>query len=164
MNSIFSPEILFFTMIGVGLLGLLNLGWLFYLTNKISKLLGGTNAKDIQEGQVIIRGELNQLKAFRAEIEKYLQTVEMRLKRSIQSVESVRFNPFKGTGGGGNQSFSTSFINEKGDGVVVSGLYSRDRVSVFSKAVKGYTSTFELTEEEMEVIENAKKKISSRDQ
>ncbi len=157
-----TPEIIFFTLIGVGLLGILNLVWLFINTHKIKQLLGGTDAKNIQEGQIIIRNELNQLKAFRTEIEQYLKTVELRLKRSVQSIETVRFNPFKGTGAGGNQSFSTSFIDEKGDGVVVSGLYSRDRVSVFSKAVRGYTSTFELTDEEMEVIERAKKKISSR--
>lgn len=158
-----TPEIIFFTLVGVGFLSILNLVWLFINTHKIKQLLGGTDAKNIQEGMVIIRNELNQLKTFRTEIERYLKTVEMRLKRSIQSIETVRFNPFKGTGGGGNQSFSTSFLDERGDGVVVSGLYSRDRVSVFSKAVKSYTSTFELTDEEQEVIESAKKKISSRE-
>ncbi len=158
-----SPEIMFFALMGVGLISILNLVWLFIHTNKIKTLLGGTNAKDIQEGLTIIRKELNDLKAFRTELEKYLESAEKRLKRSIQSVETIRFNPFKGTGSGGNQSFSTAFSNEKGDGVVVSGFYSRDRVSVFSKPIKGYTSTFELTEEETEVIENAKKKIGSRE-
>ncbi|HLP43947.1 MAG TPA: DUF4446 family protein [Candidatus Nanoarchaeia archaeon] len=163
MNLPFSPHILVYALIIVAGLTLINLIWLVFLANKIKTLLGGTNAKDIQEGLSIIRSEINKLKAFRTEIEKYLETVEFRLKRSVQSVESIRFNPFKGTGSGGNQSFSTAFIDENGDGVVVSGLYSRDRVSVFSKAVKGYTSTFELTEEETEVIENSKKKISSRE-
>jgi hypothetical protein len=66
-------------------------------------------------------------------MEEYLTTVEKRLKKSIQGVETVRFNPFKGTGAGGNQSFSTAFVNEKGDGVVLTSMYARDRISMFAK-------------------------------
>ena len=82
--------------------------------------------------------QLNQLKTFRTEIERYLKTVEMRLKRSIQSIETVRLTHSKAqvVVVVGIKSFSTSFLDERGDGVVVSGLYSRDRVSVFNKVVK----------------------------
>ena len=82
------------------------------------------------------------------------------MKRSLQSVETVRFNPFKGSGEGGNQSFSTSFVSENGDGVVISSLYSRDRISVFSKPLSKFQSSFELTDEEKKVIEDSKKNLA----
>jgi hypothetical protein len=71
----------------------------------------------------------------------------------------LRFNPFKGTGDGGNQSFSTAFVSEKGDGAIISSLYSRDRVSIFCKPLASFESSFELTDEEKEVLEAAKVKL-----
>ena len=151
----------FWVAVAVAVLAIIDALWLVFMTRKIKRLLGGTQAKDIQEALVIIRKELDKLKGFRNEVDKYLETVEMRLKRSVQGVETVRFNPFKGTGDGGNQSFSTAFLDEEGNGVTVSGLYSRERVSIFSKAVKNFSSDFELTDEERGVIENARKKLTN---
>jgi len=155
-----SIETVFVLSVAVAVIALLNFFWLFFLNQKIKQLLGGTSATDIQGGLVLIRKELETLKTFRFELEKYLETVETRLKRSVQSVETVRFNPFKGTGDGGNQSFSTSIVDETGNGVVISSLYSRERVSIFSKAVKNFTSEIELTEEEKSVVQSAQRKLS----
>ena len=77
----------------------------------------------------------------------------------MTGVETVRFNPFKGDGSGGNQSFSTAFVNEEGDGVVISSLYSRERVSVFAKPVKKMSSEYEMTAEEKESLQKAKEAI-----
>jgi hypothetical protein len=90
-------------------------------------------------------------------MEKYLTHVEKRLRKSIQSVHTVRFNPFKGTGGGSNQSFATTLLNEDGDGVIISSLYARDHVSIFGKPVSKHESTYELSEEEHQSLDQAKK-------
>jgi hypothetical protein len=161
MASNLTVETVLLITVGVAVLGIINLCGLFFVHKKIQRLLGGkTQAADIESAQVLINADLNELKQFRAELERYLETVELRLKRSVQGVETLRFNPFKGNGDGGNQSFSTAFINEHGDGVVVSSLYSRERISIFSKALKNFNSEFELTEEEKHVIENGRKKLT----
>lgn len=157
-----SNETIFWVLVVVTIIALADGVVLFFLFHKIKQLLGGTSAKDIESSLVLIRKEIDGLKTFRIDVERYLKTVEFRLKRSVQSIETIRFNPFKGTGDGGNQSFTTALVDERGDGVVVSGLYSRDRISVFSKPLKAYKSEFELTEEENEVLESSKKKITSR--
>ncbi len=161
MASNLTVETVLLITAGVAVLALVNICWLFFIHKKIQRLLGGkSEAKDIESAQILISGDLDELKRFRAELERYLETVELRLKRSVQGVETLRFNPFKGNGDGGNQSFSTSFINEHGDGVVVSSLYSRERISIFSKPLKNFTSEFELTDEEKHVIENGRKKLT----
>jgi hypothetical protein len=76
-----------------------------------------------------------------------------KLKKSIRGFETIRFNPFKDQGG--NQSFAIAFLNDEGDGVVISSLYSRDRTSVFAKPIKKMASEFELTEEEKEALNKA---------
>ena len=127
---------------------------------KLKKFLVGIDSKHIGDSLTFVSGNLKDLQEFRKELETYLTTVENRLKKSIQSVNTVRFNPFKGTGGGGNQSFATSFLNEEGDGVVISSLYSRDRMSVFSKPISRFVSQYELSDEESDVLDQAKEKVS----
>ena len=88
--------------------------------------------------------------------------LQKKVARSVQSTELVRFTPFSGIGSNGNQSFSLAFLNEQGDGIVVSGLYySRDRVSIFTKPVNGFSSSFELTPEEKEVIARSKQGLQN---
>jgi hypothetical protein len=62
----------------------------------------------------------------------------------------TRFNPFEDQGG--NHSFAISMVNERGDGVVISSLYSRERMSVFAKHIKKGKSDIDLTEEEQDVL------------
>ncbi|OHA89123.1 MAG: hypothetical protein A2653_02825 [Candidatus Zambryskibacteria bacterium RIFCSPHIGHO2_01_FULL_43_25] len=134
--------------------------WLIVLEIRLNRLLLGKDARSLENTITWVRDTLSEMLKFRDESVGYWRNVEARLKRSVQSIETVRFNPFKGTGDGGNQSFSTAFLNEKGDGVVISSLHSRDRVSVFSKPVKKFGSEFEMTQEEKGVIEQAKESVS----
>ncbi len=128
---------------------------------KLARLLRGKSGKSLEDVIIKNTSDLEHFKQFRKEIELYLETVEKRLNRSIRGVGTVRFNPFKGTGDGGNQSFASAFIDEKGDGVVLSTLYTRERVSVFAKPLKNGKSEYELTGEEKKVIGIAQEKLHS---
>ena len=136
--------------------------WLIRLEIRMSRLLRGKGAKTLEDSFKSILDDTKQLHKFTDEMEKYLTTVESRLNKSIQAVETTRFNPFKGTGSGGNQSFSSAFIDEKGNGVVLTSMYSRDRISMFAKPLNEFASEFELSEEELESINKCKEKLTIR--
>lgn len=138
------------------------IGWIIRLEIKIKRLLGTSDAHSLEDSIVHAKKDVADLKMFKKYSLDYFTNVERRLGRSIQSVETVRFNPFKGVGEGGNQSFATVFMSEKGDGVVVSSLYSRERVSVFSKPIRKFESTFDLTEEEQTVVSKAQTTVKSK--
>lgn len=138
------------------------IGWIVRLEMRINRLLGGSGARSLEDSIVHAKKDIENLETFRKDSLNYFNDVEKRLARSIQSVETVRFNPFKGVGEGGSQSFATSFISEKGDGVVVSSLYSRERVSVFSKPIKQFSSQFDLTDEENEVVSKSRSELKNR--
>jgi hypothetical protein len=135
------------------------IGWIVRLEIKMWKLLRGKNGKSLEDSIISAHENLEKLNEFQRESILYFTGVEKRLSRSIQAIETIRFNPFKGTGEGGSQSFSTSFLSENGDGVVISSLYSRDRVSVFSKPLIKFESHFGLTDEEKEVVTNSQKQL-----
>lgn len=144
---------------GLGIAVLLSFGWIIRLEVKLRKLLLGKDAKSLEDSILEGHKNLAALNEFRKAAAEHFQNIEKRLRRSVQAVETIRFNPFKGNGEGGSQSFSTAFMDEDGNGVVISSLYSRDRVSVFSKPLGGFESTFELTPEEKEVIGNSKNRL-----
>lgn len=133
--------------------------WLISLDRRITRLLGGERAKSIEESTKQISGRLSELEKFQVENVRYLRTIETRVKRSFQASETIRFNPFKGNGDGGNQSFATSWLTENGDGVIISSLYSRDRVSIFSKPIQSFKPLYELSDEEKESLAKAAAKI-----
>ncbi|MBU6390258.1 DUF4446 family protein [Patescibacteria group bacterium] len=131
----------------------------FLLERKLRKLLRGNKTKNIEETLVDLEHELRALKQFQTEAAAYLKDTEKRLNRSVQGIGMVRFNPFRGEGMGGSQSFASSFLSEKGDGLVLSSLYARDRMSVFAKPVKNFKSEYELTDEEKDSLQRAKESM-----
>ena len=147
------PEIYFIYTLSALLI--LVIGWLIRFEIKFRKLLGGKN-QSLGNAIADIRKDLTEMMKYRDDSEKYLETVEKRIRKSITGVDTIRFNPFKGDGSGGNQSFSAAFVNEEGDGVVISSLYSRERVSVFAKPIKKLSSEYEMTAEEKESLRKAK--------
>ena len=127
---------------------------------RINKLMRGQKGSSLEDSFNSMSKDIEKLHDFRHDMEKYLKLVEKRLRRSVQAIETIRYNPFKGTGSGGNQSFATALLDEEGNGVVISSLYSREHVSVFSKPLKGHRSEFELTEEEQDVLSKAKETVT----
>lgn len=123
---------------------------------KLKRFLVGFDSDSVGDSLSFVSAGLKELEKFRSEMEEYLTSVEKRLKKSVQAVETVRFNPFKGMGAGGNQSFATAFLSEEGDGVVISSLYAREHSSVFAKPVAGGRSEHEMSAEEGEALEKAK--------
>ena len=146
-------------IIGLSIIVGLLLILIIRLHTRLSQLLQGKNAISIEDTIQSITKQVKDLEEFKSESEKYLTLVEKRLRNSIQSVETIRFNPFKGTGAGGNQSFATAFLNENGDGLIISSLYASDRMSIFAKPVKKMEPSFDLTEEEQTVFKDAAEKM-----
>jgi hypothetical protein len=117
------------------------------------------DSHNISDSLQNLSSDIRNLQEFQSKATDHLQNVEIRLKNSIQSVHTIRFNPFQGTGEGGNQSFATAFLNENGDGAVISSIYTRDRVSVFAKAIKKFNSDYGMSEEEKQALNQAKEKL-----
>ncbi len=133
--------------------------WVIWLQNKLGKLLVG-KSKTLDQSFTELTKEIKELKKFRNETEDTLKNHDARLKKSLTGLETVRFNPFKGDGSGGNQSFATAFLNEENDGLIISSMYSRERVSVFAKPIKNLKSEYELTGEEKKVLDKAEESIN----
>lgn len=141
--------------IGACVLSLIAITFLIYEHARLNKLLMGQSGVSLEQAITTLARRTKDIETFRTELEVYLKQAEIRMQSSIRGIATVRFNPFKGDGSGGDQSFATALITEGGDGFIISTLYSRDRVSVFGKPILKGTSTYELTEEEREALKKA---------
>jgi hypothetical protein len=87
--------------------------------------------------------------------EKLNQEIEEN-KKHIQRLGFKRYNPFTDTGG--DQSFTAAFLDDLGDGIMISSLHSRENTRLYAKKVDGgKVSTQTLSSEEQDVIKQALK-------
>jgi hypothetical protein len=138
-------------------LAVILIAWIIRLELRVNRLLAGKNGRSLEDSILFIKNGVEELRLARKNSDVQYADLRARLRRSVQRVETMRFNPFRGTGSGGNQSFVTAFADEDGNGVIVSGLYARDSVSVYAKPIKTFSSEFNLSDEEKAVLEKIKK-------
>ena len=150
----FNPILFAFIVLG-GIL-FAALVWIIRLELKWRALFRGRTARTLEGAFSETKEKLEALAGAHAKLVEKTSSLDERMKKNICGVGTVRFNPFKGTSGS-NQSFATALLNEEGNGVVLSSIYSREHVSVFAKPLKAHASEYELTEEERGAIEEASK-------
>ncbi len=139
--------ILIYTLIATNLLTLI---WLIYTELRLRRVFRGKQTQDLEHVLRAIQHGLTGIESTHSEIKSRLLGAEKRLARSIRNIKTIRFNPF--TDSGSNQSFATAIIDDHGDGVILSSLYSRERVSIFAKPIVKGKPLYDLTEEEQTVL------------
>ncbi|KKT42533.1 MAG: hypothetical protein UW88_C0006G0051 [Candidatus Collierbacteria bacterium GW2011_GWD2_45_10] len=81
-----------------------------------------------------------------------VETIEN--KKHLQRIGFRRYNPFTDTGG--DQSFSAAFLDDNGDGIMISSLHSRENTRLYAKKVEGGKVVSQaLSKEEADVINEA---------
>src|SRR3989339_1295246 len=150
LDNIFS--LAFFVFAGIAIL--IGIVWAFITEKRLKRFFLGKKAKDLEDTIIALENDISQIKKAKESMEKDIALMNAKLKKSIRGLDTIRFNPFPDQGS--NQSFAIGMLNEEGDGLVMSSLYSRERMSVFAKPIKAGKSVYELTAEEREALEKAK--------
>lgn len=76
--------------------------------------------------------------------------------KDIVDIKTIKYNPYKDMGVGGNQSFSTTIINKNGNGIILTNLYSRERTRVLLKEIQNFNPSQKLAPEEQEILNKIK--------
>lgn len=146
----------FFVLVGIAIL--VGAGWIFATEKRLKRFFVGKKAKDLEDTMMALEENIKVLQKSKEKTEKEIIEINGKLRKSVRGLETIRFNPFPDQGS--NQSFAMGILNEDGDGVVLSSLYSREKMSIFAKPVKNKKSEYELTNEEKEVLNKAE--VSAR--
>ena len=125
-----------------------------YLDRKIHRFTRGQTGASLEDIIKSCVDSVSKIEERNELISKHALTLDERVSHFIRNAQTLRYKAFDANGS--NQSFSIAFHNEKGNGVIISSLHSRDRMSTFAKPITNYESTYELTEEEVAVIADSK--------
>jgi len=83
----------------------------------------------------------------------HLQQLQSQTDRCIQQVGILRYDAFPDSGG--QQSFAIALLNRHGDGIVLSGIHSRQEMRVYAKPIQRMRSVIGLSDEEQLAIREA---------
>jgi hypothetical protein len=160
MNEFLSnPQNLLYILSGFLLIIIVLLILIIRIQIKTKKLMRGKGGRSLEQSFISMQKEISDLQNSKEKTENYLKKAEQRLSTSIRGFGNVSFDAFKGMASGG-KSFATAFINETGDGIIISCLNSRDNMRVFSKKITNLRSEVELSEEEHSALTKAKESCS----
>lgn len=81
------------------------------------------------------------------------------LGEAVRHVGIVRYDAFPEVGG--RLSFSAAFLNEAGDGIIITSITGRSDSRVYAKPVSGRKSTLTLSEDEEKAISEAYKGVKA---
>ena len=84
------------------------------------------------------------------DINNRIAVLEKEELKHLQKIGMLRFNPFNETGG--DNSFTISLLDGNSDGVVLTGLHTREKTRMYAKEIERGTSKHELSKEEKKVI------------
>jgi hypothetical protein len=125
------------------------------LTRQYTALLRGADETDLTSLLHKHVDEVRQALKTISALEQRTTRLEQAQPRAIQWVGSLRFNPFRHTGGA--QSFALALVDDQGNGFVLSSLHARENTRVYAKPLKDWTSDHLLTDEETQAIERAQR-------
>jgi len=146
--------------LGLGLLALLQLGFLMALSARLSRtsrlvrsLMTGPEGADLEAMLRGYSGRVDAVEAQHAAFEAGLSTISAQLRSSVQNVGLVRFDAFGDVSGG--QSFSVALLDGLGNGVILTGLFGRSDSRCFGKSIRDGASSQSLSHEEEQALDIA---------
>lgn len=140
--------------LSLGVLVVILAVYAFYLDHKITVLTRGQSGASLEDVIKQCLVSVSDIEKRNELISKHALNLDERVSHALRNAQTIRYKAFETNGS--NQSFSVALVNEKGNGVVITSLHSHDRISTFAKPITTYESTYDLTEEELAVLEDAK--------
>lgn len=118
--------------------------------NFMKKLSKGKNIEEDLENFI---NKVERVEQQNIDILNFCKNLDEDISKCIQKVGIVRYSAFKDTGS--DLSFAVALLDEKNNGVVFNGIYSREMSNIYAKPVENGNSRYTLSEEENMAIENA---------
>ncbi|MBU5454870.1 DUF4446 family protein [Caproiciproducens sp. MSJ-32] len=162
MENILNTINQYSSFIIIGLLGIIILLFIIVILlhssiNKLEKkyrrFMRGSNNKNLEE---LITSKLEEIdksmKVSEEALNKYEELKE-EMKSCVNKIAIMRYKAFEDVGS--DLSFSIAILDSYNDGIILTGIYSREDSRTYAKPVDKGISRYELSEEETYVLNEA---------
>lgn len=123
------------------------------LKRKYNRFMSLEGDKNIEELLNIILDRTELINSKNKDIENRISEMEDSLINCIQKVGVIRYNAFDNMGS--DLSYSIALLDSNDNGIVISGIYSRDSSSTYAKPIVNGKSKYVLSDEEVQAINEA---------
>lgn len=127
------------------------------MIRKYNYFMQGLGDKDVEKLMTYYLEEMEKLKSeVHGNLDGRITELEQKLPYCVQNVGIVHYNAFENVGN--EMSFSAAMLNEKMNGFILTGIYSREHSYVYTKQIKNGKPQRELSREEVEALNRAMSK------
>jgi hypothetical protein len=156
LSHITAP-VLLMALLGLNLLLLLFCIILSVRINRLRKstrrLLTGTDGANLEAGIHHVLDELDVVKQKQTDQQMALKRLSERVASQCGNMAIMRYNAFGDIGS--DLSFSIALLDDAQNGVVITSIYGREENRIFAKPINRGSSPYNLSEEELAVIQKA---------
>ncbi len=121
--------------------------------NRYKKLMKGTNGNNLEKMLLEKLKDIEEAKENSEEALKECKRLEIKMKDCIQKVAIMRYKAFENVGS--DLSFSIAMLDDKNDGIILTGIYGRQESTIYAKPIDEGISRYDLSEEELYVLNEA---------
>lgn len=120
------------------------------MRKRYNQMMNGTGIEDLEGLLIDLKNQQVSLEEAQAEHKLQLERMNQLLPKQKAKIGIKRYNAF---GERGNElSFSAAFVDDHNNGIIITGLYSRDGSYVYAKPLERGESSYALSPEEVEAI------------
>ncbi|CUU51185.1 Na+-transporting methylmalonyl-CoA/oxaloacetate decarboxylase gamma subunit [Clostridium beijerinckii] len=124
--------------------------------SRYRKLMKGTSNNNLEE---MLLERLDSIEDAKERSDKALEEckrLEVKMKDCVQKVAIMRYKAFENVGS--DLSFSIAMLDDRNDGVILTGIYGRQESTTYAKPIDKGISRYDLSEEELYVLNEAANK------
>lgn len=121
------------------------------LRRKYKKLMRGSNNKNLEEFIISYLDSIDSVKKQCEEVKNLYGELNSKVSCCVQKVSVIRYRAFEDVGS--DLSFSIALLDEKNNGVILTGIYGRDESTTYAKPIDSGISRYGLSQEEQQVLD-----------
>jgi len=123
---------------------------------RYKRLMKGTSNKNLEEMLLEKLDSIQDAKETSEKALKECEKLQIRMRECVQKVAIMRYKAFENVGS--DLSFSIAMLDDKNDGVILTGIYGRQESTTYAKPIDKGISRYDLSEEELYVLNEASNK------
>jgi hypothetical protein len=121
------------------------------LNRRITALARGMDGQNLEDTLHTYFDKVEQANRRMELLEQAVGVLQAQIPSCLQRTGMVRYDAFESVGG--EQSFSVALLDGKGDGVVLSGVHSRNDVRIYAKQIQQGNASHGLSDEEKRALQ-----------
>ncbi|MEW9097170.1 MAG: DUF4446 family protein [Clostridiaceae bacterium] len=126
------------------------------LERRYRKFMRGVDGKNIEEIVISCLDKVDNVTESMDDLKTIGKEIDIKLNNCIQKTSIVRYRAFENVGS--DLSYSIALLDNKNDGIILTGIYGRNDSTTYAKPIDKGLSRYELSEEEKYVLKDAMSK------